>query len=329
MGIMANSELGIAQGEDKLFKSKAEEKAEKEAKKAAKKAERDAKKGGKKGKDAVEENDVDNEDEGGEKNVEALSKLQVKDNLAAEVRVSTGVLESRPTQQDIKIGNFSMGLHGQELIQDCQIELTIGRRYGLIGQNGCGKTNFLDCLARREVPVPSHMDLYHLKEEAPPTDLSAVEAVVDFVKQQIAELHKQETEILDAHGPEDERLIHIYEKLDELEQSNFEADATKLLVGLGFSDKMLKKATKDMSGGWRMRVALARALFVSPTLLLLDEPTNHLDLEVGRCKLDPSLKATCFQPLKLRVHSAFNLNLVSPELAPLPGGLPAHVRLRL
>lgn len=63
----------------------------------------------------------------------------------------TGVLSSRPTSRDIKIDGFSMGLNGIELIQDCSIELTIGRRYGLIGQNGCGKTNFLQVLANREV----------------------------------------------------------------------------------------------------------------------------------------------------------------------------------
>ena len=66
-------------------------------------------------------------------------------------RAVTGVLTSRPTSRDIKIDGFSMGLNGVELIQDCSIELTIGRRYGLIGTNGSGKTNFLQCLANREV----------------------------------------------------------------------------------------------------------------------------------------------------------------------------------
>lgn len=66
-------------------------------------------------------------------------------------RAVTGVLTSRPTSRDIKIDGFSLSLNGIELIQDCSIELTIGRRYGLIGTNGCGKTNFLECLANREV----------------------------------------------------------------------------------------------------------------------------------------------------------------------------------
>ena len=74
----------------------------------------------------------------------------IKD-FAAINRVVTGVLTSRETAQDIKISGFTMNLSGTELIQDCSIELTIGRRYGLIGQNGCGKSNFLQAIANREV----------------------------------------------------------------------------------------------------------------------------------------------------------------------------------
>ena len=103
-------------------------------------------------------------------------------------RTVTGVLTSRPTSRDIKIDSFSMGVNGAELVQDCTIELTIGRRYGLLGQNGCGKTNFLQCLANREVPIPEHMDLYHLCEEAAPTDRTALETVVDYIKDEVARL---------------------------------------------------------------------------------------------------------------------------------------------
>eukprot|EP00218_Dolichomastix_sp_CCMP3274_P013147 CAMPEP_0170144196 /NCGR_PEP_ID=MMETSP0033_2-20121228/13349_1 /TAXON_ID=195969 /ORGANISM="Dolichomastix tenuilepis, Strain CCMP3274" /LENGTH=636 /DNA_ID=CAMNT_0010380681 /DNA_START=124 /DNA_END=2034 /DNA_ORIENTATION=- len=274
------NELGIAVGEERLFMSKAEEKAAKKAAAAAKKAERDAKKGKAPKAKKDEEASTSAEAEDDDPHALAHANLKAQKELAASrARICTGVLVSRPTSRDIKIDNFSMGLKGNELVMDCSIELTIGRRYGLVGQNGCGKTNFLDALANREVPIPEHMDLYHLKEEAPPSEMTAVEAVVDYIQEEIKRLNAEEERIMEEIGPEDERLQDIYEKLEELDPSSFETQATKLLVGLGFNDKMLKKKTKDMSGGWRMRVALARALFVQPTLLLLDEPTNHLDLE--------------------------------------------------
>lgn len=76
-----------------------------------------------------------------------------------------------------------------------------------------------------------------------------------------------------------ERLMDIYERLDELDADKAAVKAAELLCGLGFTPLMQNKAVKDFSGGWRMRIALARALFIKPSLLLLDEPTNHLDLD--------------------------------------------------
>eukprot|EP00192_Tetraselmis_astigmatica_P008482 CAMPEP_0117676328 /NCGR_PEP_ID=MMETSP0804-20121206/16104_1 /TAXON_ID=1074897 /ORGANISM="Tetraselmis astigmatica, Strain CCMP880" /LENGTH=612 /DNA_ID=CAMNT_0005485439 /DNA_START=176 /DNA_END=2014 /DNA_ORIENTATION=- len=245
-------------------------KSKKDARKAAAAAKRAGKKAAKEGDDAGPSDD---------KSLHIDKSGPTGKESSGVMRTVTGVLTSRPTARDIKIDSFSLGLNGVELIQECSIELTIGRRYGLIGQNGCGKTNFLECLAQREVPIPSHMDLYHLHEEASPSDMSALDSVVDYIRKELKGLEELEEKIMLEHGPEDERLTSIYERMEELDPSTFEVRAAELLHGLGFSRKMMARATKDMSGGWRMRVALARALFVRPTLLLLDEPTNHLDLE--------------------------------------------------
>jgi len=194
-------------------------------------------------------------------------------------RTCTGVLSSRKGARDIKIDAFSMTLGGYQLVEDCAIELTIGRRYGLIGSNGSGKSNFLAAIANREVPFPEEHEVFHLSEEAQPSEMNALDCVIDHVRQKLKSLEKELEDIMAECGPDDVRLDQIYESMDQLDPDKFEETAAKILFGLGFDKVMMHKATKDMSGGWRMRVSLAKALFACPPFLLLDEPTNHLDLE--------------------------------------------------
>ena len=210
-----------------------------------------------------------------------LKKSNVNDASGVLQHVSiTGVLDSRVDSRDIQISSFSIGLHGRRLIEDADLHLNYGRRYGLIGENGSGKSTMLKVIACGELPIPEHIDIYHLDTEAKPSDTTAMEAVVNIVKDKIKHLEKEMEELME-EDPESERIVHICDELDEQDLSTLEARAGELLFGLGFSQAMMNRATKDMSGGWRMRVSLAQALLLTPTMLLLDEPTNHLDL--GAC----------------------------------------------
>lgn len=100
-------------------------------------------------------------------------------------RVATGLLVSELRARDIKINSFSLALHGRVLVEDTTIELNQGGRYGLVGRNGCGKSSFLKCLAAREVPIPSHFDVYLLRHEAPPSERTALEYVIDSARAEV------------------------------------------------------------------------------------------------------------------------------------------------
>ncbi|BAT90523.1 ABC transporter F family member 1 isoform X1 [Vigna umbellata] len=193
-------------------------------------------------------------------------------------RTCTGVLCSHPLSRDIRIESLSVTFHGHDLIVDSELELNYGRRYGLLGLNGCGKSTLLTAIGERELPIPDHMDIYHLTREIEASDMSALEAVISCDEERL-KLEK-EAEILAAQDDGGgESLERVYERLDALDAATAEKRAAEILYGLGFDKQMQAKKTRDFSGGWRMRIALARALFMNPTILLLDEPTNHLDLE--------------------------------------------------
>jgi len=193
-------------------------------------------------------------------------------------RTCTGVLCSHPLSRDIRIESLSLTFHGHDLIVDSELELNYGRRYGLLGLNGCGKSTLLSSIGLRELPIPEHMDIHHLSREIEASDMSSLQAVISCDEERL--LLEKEVEALAAQDDGGgAALERVYERLEALDASTAEKRAAEILFGLGFDKKMQEKKTRDFSGGWRMRIALARALFMNPTILLLDEPTNHLDLE--------------------------------------------------
>lgn len=251
-------------------------KAKRDAKRAEKAKERKAKRLQRQGKTAEDSGSDAEVDEATDK-VAQMKLQQDKDGLSD--RVVTGVLDSLVTSRDIKMSSVTLLFHGKVMIQDSNLELNYGRRYGLVGENGCGKSTFLKAIAAREYPIPEAIDIYLLEEPAEPTEYSALEYVVREAQAELDRLEKEVEDIIVNEGPDSEQLDGLYERIDDMDAATFESRAAIMLTGLGFNKDTITKHTADMSGGWRMRVALAKALFVKPTLLLLDDPTAHLDLE--------------------------------------------------
>ncbi|KAM9358745.1 ATP-binding cassette sub-family F member 3 [Symphorus nematophorus] len=184
---------------------------------------------------------------------------------------------------DIRIENFDVSFGERCLLQGAELSLAFGRRYGLIGRNGLGKTTLLKMLASRNLRVPAHISILHVEQEVAGDDTAALQSVLesDTLREGLlGEEKRLNARIANgtADGMESVRLSEIYAKLEEIEADKAPARASVILAGLGFSPKMQQQATKEFSGGWRMRLALARALFARPDLLLLDEPTNMLDV---------------------------------------------------
>ncbi|KAF8697797.1 hypothetical protein HU200_035284 [Digitaria exilis] len=180
--------------------------------------------------------------------------------------------------KDIVLENFSVSARGKELLKSASLRISHGRRYGLVGPNGMGKSTLLKLLAWRQVPVPRNIDVLLVEQEIIGDDRSALEAVV-AADEELTALRAEQARLEASNNADDnERLVEVYEKLNLRDSDAARARASKILAGLGFDQAMQARSTKSFSGGWRMRISLARALFMQPTLLLLDEPTNHLDL---------------------------------------------------
>jgi ATP-binding cassette subfamily F protein 3 len=176
------------------------------------------------------------------------------------------------------LSDISIRLGGRLLLDGASLTVDPGRRIGLVGRNGAGKSTLLRAIAGDlqpdggEIRLANRARLGRVKQEAPEGESSLVEIVLEGDPERLALLREA-----DSAAPE--RLAEIHERLRTIGADTAPARAATILSGLGFDAEAQARPVSSFSGGWRMRVALATALFSQPDLLLLDEPTNHLDLE--------------------------------------------------
>jgi len=206
---------------------------------------------------------------------------ELGDNFTVAQALKTGgALAQMETAVDIKIDKFSIAAKGKYLFSDASLLIAAGRRYGLVGPNGHGKTTLLRHIGSRSLQIPPNIDVLYCEQEVVATDDSALETVLlaDVKRTELMKECKDLEKAQEKGKDVTEKLNEVYDELRAIGAEQAEPKARRLLAGLGFSREMQERPTNKFSGGWRMRVSLARALFIEPTLLMLDEPTNHLDL---------------------------------------------------
>ncbi|MDZ4099544.1 MAG: ATP-binding cassette domain-containing protein [Methylophilaceae bacterium] len=168
------------------------------------------------------------------------------------------------------------------LIQDASFQLHPGHKVGLTGANGAGKSSMFAMLLGQlqhesgDLDMPPHWTIAHVAQETPALAMPAIEFVLDGDE----ELRKVERALQQAETSHDgEQLGELHARFGDIGGYSAKARASALLNGLGFSEVDTLRPVSDFSGGWRVRLNLARALMCRSDLLLLDEPTNHLDLD--------------------------------------------------
>jgi ATP-binding cassette, subfamily F, member 3 len=191
-------------------------------------------------------------------------------------------------RKDIVYHNLNMSSDTHEMLVGATLRLKFGRKYGMVGLNGVGKSTLLRHIAARRLPYfPKHLSTVLVQQEAVPSAKNALESVVEVDKRR-AECLAEEARVMaeleectdsDRAAELAMHLAEVNEALESTDAATAELRAAGVLARLGFSDAEMRTPLSELSGGWRMRVSLAQALFVNPDVLLLDEPETHLSMD--------------------------------------------------
>lgn len=185
----------------------------------------------------------------------------------------------------LSVKNLCVNVPGKELLKDVNLKIAYKKRYALVAPNGAGKTTLLHLILSRQIPINEKISIVGVDQILKNTEESCMSYIMnaDAKHQRLLDKEERILQALEAEETTREDMDELLEALEDVQsklcsRNESEMRASKILHGLGFSEQMKTGSASTLSGGWRMRLSLARALVMLPDILLLDEPTNHLDL---------------------------------------------------
>ena len=182
----------------------------------------------------------------------------------------------------ITLNDITLMRGSKVLIEHTSAQISDGHKVGIIGRNGCGKSSLFAAILGDLAPelgsigVPKNIKIAYVEQQTPALDISALDYVMQGDKEVMRLFEDKKIALENGNG---EKAALIEDELGIAGAWTLKPRSEELLHGLGFSQEEIFHAVKEFSGGWRMRLNLARALILNSDLLLLDEPTNHLDLD--------------------------------------------------
>ena len=233
----------------------------------------------------------------------------------------------------LRINDLVYDAWGRRFFDHASVSLPNGAKVGLVGRNGAGKTTLFKIILGHltqgdgDISMPRDARIGAVEQEHPSTPVSLLDTVLEADTRRASLMEQLET-------ADPEHIADIYAGLAAIEADRAPARAAEILAGLGFTTADLSRPISEFSGGWRMRVAMAAALFAEPDLLLLDEPTNYLDLEgalwlEARLKKYPHTALIISHDRELLDHSVDAiLHLTDGKLELYTGGFSEFERLR-
>lgn len=241
-----------------------------------------------------------------EENLEKIRKrhLEIDEKENAQFKKGMGFRRPEVRQpRPLILNPITVTIGPHILIENATLKLTPGNRYGLVGRNGLGKTTLMKYISSSLINgIPDDLLIIHVQQEAPISERTVLQSVLD-VDVERTELLDRQNALLHGKNDDDDthnELFQIEKRLQAIGAEDSESRAAMILTALGFSKEQLNQPLSLMSGGFRMRVSLAQALYISPDVLLLDEPTGHLDAP-SVCWLEEYLTRSCGDQILLVV----------------------------